>query len=132
MIKGTPTAVQEVAKIVDKESRLPLASPDYPCVCGAHDIEVADYDAETVRCMACGAVTPAGDRAATIQVRKVTKIDKTTATYEAGAELEAKIVEAKAKSVASQSKDEKVLAAVTVEAKPPKDPKVIVGIGASW
>jgi len=129
-IKGTPEAVQAVAEQVDKASRLPVASPDYPCTCGYHLIEVADYEAETVRCPACGVVVPAGDRAATIQVRRVQKVDKTTATYDAPKELEDAITAAKAKPAAARTKDEKALAAVAVEPKPapPKDvqPKAVM------
>lgn len=119
MIKGTPTTIQAVAKLADKDSRLPIASPDYPCVCGYHLIEVADYDDETVRCTACGAVTPAGDRAATIQVQRVRKVDAATATYDGGAELEEKIAKAKGKADKDKSDDEKALAKVEV-AKEPK------------
>jgi len=122
MITGTPTQVQAVATTVDAQSRLPLASPDYPCVCGYHLIEVADYEAETLRCPACGVVVPAGDRAATIQVAKVT-VDKGTATYEASKELEDKIIAAKAKTADKQSASEKVLASVDVVTK--EDPKPI-------
>lgn len=113
MITGTPAAVQAVAKLVDHESRLPLASTSYPCVCGYHLIEVADYDLETVRCTACGTVTPAGDRAATIQVKNVKKHADGTATYDSDPELEDKIKKAKVKPP-KKTEEEEILSAVEV------------------
>jgi DNA-directed RNA polymerase subunit M/transcription elongation factor TFIIS len=82
--------------------------------CGYGLIVVAKHQDETVLCPACGAVTPAGERAATIQVKKV-KIDKDTgeATYDSDADLEDEVKKAKVKPP-KLSDEDAILAAVEV------------------
>lgn len=110
MITGTKEQVRAVADLVDTESGLPVASVLYPCVCGHHAIQVSDHAACKIRCRKCGRVTPAGDRAATIQVEAVLA----DGSYPASKDLEDRVAAARGKQAKDRTAEEKVLAAASV------------------
>lgn len=130
MITGTKSAVAAVAAIRDRNAGLPLP---YSIKIDGVRTNVCPLCHEPIAppwtCKLCGWGPAKGSKGAKRQMcttldsvrEQVDEKDVGTGVYETdvGEELEASITEAKAKPAASQSKDEKALAAVTVAEKEP-------------